>query len=1179
MSEPIVPSPPNPADANLQIQQDLKGDHNQSIGQIYGGIVVYVSGGEAIINSFPQGSSSEAKTSNLTEIDANPYKGLLAFHEEDSANFFGRSSDIQHLWEQFWHLQNVAIRLLPIYGPSGSGKSSLARAGLIPALGQQPLPGRDRARVAVLVPGTQPLQALATVLARIADNDPIPVKKTREFAAELGLVNKAGQYDGLQRITNVLPEIGTVPLIILVDQFEEVYSLCKDVQERDAFIATLLYAASDDSRYASVILTMRSDFLGETQKHPIMNRLFSSQGFLVPMMDEDCLYEAIAQPAKNARCPLDTATVRLLAEQTAGREGALPLLQFALTRIWEGLKQGVHPAVTLEHVGGVGGALAGEAKHIYESLSDADQLIARRIFLGLVQLGEGTKDTRRRTQLRDLVSQQTSLEQVKQVLTRFSNPSARLITLASKGDLETAEVTHEALFEHWQELKTWLDNGRSDIRFQRRLEEAAKYWDGNSRPDGNLWRPPDLDLLKRYQQRAGDNMTPLQAEFFVASRALEQNWQRKEKQQQQFQQWTIRGLVTLSLFAISLASAALYQLQQTQRQRVEQLTITSDALLDSQPVTAMVNAIAAIRLGQSSFVRFPNYSISRSIHGSLLKAVQLTQEQNLWPQDSKVYSIALGLTGERIISGGGDNTVRIWDAATGKQIGQPLTGHVKPVYSVAFSADGKRIISGSVDKTIRIWDATTGKPISQPLIGHKNGVHSVAFSADGKRIISGSGDKTIRIWDAATGKPISQPLIGHKNGVHSVAFSADGKQIVSGSGDSTIRIWDATTGKPIGQPLIGHTNTVRSVAFSADGKQVASGSVDKTIRIWDAVTGESIGQPLIGHTNTVRSVAFSADGKQIVSGSVDKTIRIWDAVSNTSISQLLIGHTNTVRSVAFSADGKQIVSGSRDSTIRLWNAATGKPIGQSLRGHTNTVYSVAFSPDGKRIVSGSVDSTIRLWDAATGKSIGRPFRGHTGTVYSVAFSANGRQIASSSADSAIRLWDAVTGKLIGQPWKGHIKGAYSVAFSTDGKQIVSGSVDRTIQLWDAATGKPIGQPLRGHRGTVYSVAFSANDKQIISGSGDKTIRIWNATTGKPIGQPLIGHTDIVRSVAFSPDGKQVVSGGRDSMVRLWRVDWVASWENLLQIACKQLQHHSTLINPTTDVTKEAKWACEQYARK
>ncbi len=434
----------------------------------------------------------EDRSTKVGEIGPNPYKGLLAFQETDGDRFFGREKQIKLLWDKLRNLQEVesAIRLLPIYGPSGSGKSSLARAGLIPelALARRPLPGRTQARVAILMPGTHPLEALASVLARVATHDPTPLTKTREFVEELERVSKGGEYEGLRRIADALPDIAVSPLIVLVDQFEEIYSLCENPADRNAVISNLLNGASDRCCHISVIVTLRSDFLGEIQKHPVLNRLFSEQGFLVPAMDEEELRQAICQPAKLAGHSLDKATVELLIKDTHGHEGTLPLLQFALTRIWEGLADGREPAETLEAIGGVGGALAGEAQRIYESLSEPEQKIAQRVFLGLVQLGEGTKDTRRRTEIQNLVSHRDSLEHYKQVIARFSAPGARLVTLAANAKAVTAEVTHEALFDHWQQLQTWLDSSREDIRLQRRLDEDALYWDENGRPDGNLWR-------------------------------------------------------------------------------------------------------------------------------------------------------------------------------------------------------------------------------------------------------------------------------------------------------------------------------------------------------------------------------------------------------------------------------------------------------------------------------------------------------------------------------------------------------------------------------------------------------------------------------------------------------------------------------------------------------------------
>ncbi len=508
---------------------------------------------------------AEGKTPHTGEIGPNPYKGLLAFQEEDGDRYFGREEQIKNLWNLFRTLhENITqpeppLRLLPILGPSGSGKSSLARAGLIPELARRPLPGKSQARVAVLVPGTHPLEALATVLARVATNDQTPVAKTREFASELKQVNDAKEYDGLRRIANVLPEIAVSPLVVLVDQFEEVYSLCKDTKERQIFIENLIHAAGDRAGGVSVIITLRSDFLGETQRHPALNQVIAEQGAIVPAMSEEELRWAITKPAELAGYPLDEAVVTLLLKDTQGREGALPLLQFALTRIWSGLEKGVEPIKTLEDIGGVGGALALEAQCIYLRLNDKEKQIARRVFLGLVQLGEGTSDTRRRASVSSLVGNKEQPEIVKSVIERFAHPGVRLITFSSNQEgAETAEVTHEALFANWGQMKEWLDSSRSDIRFQRRLESAAKVWDENGRPEGSLWRPPDLDLLGKYHERASDNMTLLQVEFFQASQQVENARNRNRT-------LSIAGLIVGLVVMTTLAGFSWWQYRQAKQ--------------------------------------------------------------------------------------------------------------------------------------------------------------------------------------------------------------------------------------------------------------------------------------------------------------------------------------------------------------------------------------------------------------------------------------------------------------------------------------------------------------------------------------------------------------------------------------------------------------------------------------
>ena len=486
-----------------------------------------------------------------------------------------------------------------------------------------------------------------------------------------------------------------------------------------------------------------------------------------------------------------------------------------------------------------------------------------------------------------------------------------------------------------------------------------------------------------------------------------------------------------------------------------------------------------------------------------------------------INSVSFSPDGKRIVSASWDNTIRIWDAKTGKEL-KKMEGHTNIVNSASFSPDGKRIVSASQDRTVRIWDTQTGKELKK-LEGHTDIVWFTSFSPDGKCIVSASDDHTVRIWDAQTGKELKK-LEGHTSGVNSASFSPDGKRIVSASRDNTVRIWDAQTGKEL-KKLEGHTSLVNSASFSPDSKYIVSASYDNTIRIWSAQTGKEL-KKLEGYTEGFRSASFSPDGKRIVSVSYDNTVRIWETQTVHELKKLE-GHTAYVNSVCFSPDGKYFVSTSRDNTVKIWNAQTGKEL-KKLEGHTCDVESASFSPDGKRIVSASWDNTVRIWDALSGKEL-KKLEGHTNYVQSASFSPDGKRIVSASWDNTVRIWDAQTGKEL-KKLDGHTSHVQSASFSPDGKRIVSASWDGTVRIWDAQTGKEL-KKLEGLY-FVNSASFSPNGKCIVSASSDNTIRIWDAQTGEEL-KKLEEHTGSVYSASFNRDGNRIVSTSLDKTVRIW----------------------------------------------
>ncbi len=1020
----------------------------------------------------------------------NPYRGLFAFREEDAGFFFGREIFTQMLVNA---VQNQP--LVAVVGSSGSGKSSVVFAGLVKQL-------RDTGdwHIIDFRPGSRPLFNLATALVSQKEVNNQPSERLREIR---NLATDLQEYEKcLRDVVDDICENSNRRFLLVADQFEEIYTLCRDSQERKAFLDRLLEAINHCTKFCFVI-TLRADFLGRSLSYrPFADALQYADIKLGPMTDSE-LQATVEKPAELLGVTIEDKLTERILSQLSPRN--LPLLEFALTQLWAKQQDAQLTHAAYNEIGGVEAALAHYARKIYDQLNFEEQERAQRIFIQLVHPGLGTEDTRRVATRNEVGAENWDL------VTRLAN--ARLVVTGrdEKTDLETVEIVHEALIRNWGQLREWMDQDRDFRHWQEQLRVAMRTWESSDCDEGALLRGKPLTDAEHWQSQRFLELSPVERSFIGLSVEFRE---RESKNKKHRRKLILFGLSTGLVLALSLAGVAWWQWQNSVKNEIKALSVSSEAFLSSNnDFDALIASIKLANRIQKTFSVDANTRIQ--LVERLLQAVNFARERNrLENHRDTINDIAFSPDGNMIATASKDNTVEIW-SKQGKEL-ETLKGHQGDVKAVTFSPDGNIIASGSADKTVKLWNKD-GKEINT-FKGHQGEINSISFSPDGNTIATASGDKTVIIW-SLDGKKITT-LNGHEYGVFGVRFSPDGNTIATASGDKTVKLW-SKDGKEL--RTYKHDGGVNSVTFSPDGKYIATGGWDKTIALW-TIEGKRI-RSFPPHDDTINQLSFSPDGKMIASASSDKTAKLWSI--NGQLLDVFSGHDIIVSSIAFSSDGKTIATASWDKTAKLWNVDS-KEL-QILRGHQQAVWSVVFSPDGNTIASASEDKTVKLWNRDGDLLI--TINGDRKQVYDVSFSPDGKTIAIASHDKTAKLWSR-DGNLL-KTLRGHTGEVHDVSFSPDGNTIATASVDKTVKLWNR-NGKEL-KTLTGHEGEVKSVKFSPDGNNIATSSWDNTVKVWNRD-GKEL-KTLPEDNDGVKSLAFSPDSNIIAIAGWDNTVRLW------NWQN------------------------------------
>jgi len=1069
-----------------------------------------------------------------------PYRGLEKFGSGDSEWFFGRNSETQQLVEEL-----KKSRFLAVLGASGSGKSSVVLAGLVPDLQKGALPDSKKWPVLIFTPTERPLEELAVRLAELFPDQSL------EYMTQMGqLLQDLESNENILHLTvsNALKNApDTHRVLLVVDQFEEAFTLCQNAHIRQQFLANLLYASEIHGGRTVVVLTMRADFVAKCAEYPDLADRLSNFNFFVTPMVESQLRDAIERPAARAGVKLEDGLADLMLKEVRNQAGGLPLLEHALLELWKRRDKGKLTFNAYHEIGEVTGALAHTADATYHEFNDSQRKIAQHILLELVQLGEGSEDTRRRrrAKLSELVTDESEAEMVDVVLQRLANE--RLVTTTQERD--TGEIVvnmaHETLIGNWPRLRGWIDENGENLRFDRRLREDAEEWEWLGHDRGALYGGVRLAPAEEWDQEDSNALNELELNFIQPSpqlvkRKKEKHERQREhklkqaralaKEQQQRaderQLWLVGLSALLVVAVVAAVVAAFFAFSQAQeaevaRNRAEeeanranasQLAAQAQGVLEQDPQRSLLLAVEALD-EQADEPRVP------AAEQALRDALANTGGIGLSGHSETIRAVAMN--DHWVVSASDDKTIRVWNLDQLEHESRVSSDHESPIKAVAMT--DQWLVTGSQDKTARVWDVSKNDApeFKHELIGHTGAINAVAISPDNQWLVTASNDKNAFLWNLNKLEEDPIKLTGHTKSIKAVAISD--LWVVTGSSDHDVGLFDLqqlkNQEKEVPLTLLkGHTAPVRAVAIS--DSWFASGSDDGTARLWNPLQPEKPQHILKDHSASINALAISE--QWLVTGSDDRTARLWNLEVEEPTVNRLEGHMEAINAVAIR--DQWVITGSDDHTARLWNIESSKR-GDfiELKGHSDRITTVTINDDW--VVTGSRDNTARLWNRKQLQANSTILESHSASISAVGISDHWLGIAGGNRN--VNFWNRKDPQATPITIKSRSDSIEALVINNH--WLVTANDNNGAFLWDLQQRKLDSIELKNYPTVIKERAIS--DRWLVTVSDHNTVRRWNLK--KPADDPIELNTPSgpITHVAISDEW--LVAASNDKIVRLW----------------------------------------------